>query len=370
MFLQLQELEPKYLREVINVGTELTWASSIFPPAAPRVCWRALGKRIAACREQLMCLCWLPARCVRGSAPWAPTANVPCGPARGEVAPNWSHQEMLGGPAVPCPCWCCWSPARPQDPSQPLPGIAPRTCEHEPHQRVPDEGAVDDVPKPPEVSQDEVVEGGTGLQQVVEARPELSWGRQTRAHGSALDDAALTLLTQPPCGAGAPPGGGLTRGAVSPEVPRPRAVALVAFQADPHAHPLVLAGVIATRVHCGERDREVTGHPRRHRCPEHSWERQKGRKVLPEHPAWGPCAPRAQELANPCKHVSFVNNGNCLGWSLLWHAAALPRPRVLVEGAARGAPSSRHQPWPCRFLRSHLLARVPQLQPPDKGLRG
>lgn len=173
-------------------------------------------------------------------------------------------------PLVPCPCWCCWSPARPQDLSQPLLRITPCTCEHEPHQRVPDEGAVDDVPKPPEVSQDEVVEGGTGLQQVVEARPELGWGRQTRAHGSALDAAALTLLTQPPCGAGAPPGGGLTRGAVSPEVPRPRAVALVAFQADPHAHPLVLAGVIATRVHCGERDREVTGHPRCQGCPENS----------------------------------------------------------------------------------------------------
>lgn len=100
-------------------------------------------------------------------------------------------------PLVPCPYWCCWSPAWPQDLSQPLLRITPCTCEHEPHQRVPDEGAVDDVPKPPEVSQDEVVEGRTGLQQVVEARPELGWGRQTRAHGSALDAAALIPLRQP-----------------------------------------------------------------------------------------------------------------------------------------------------------------------------
>lgn len=347
MFLQLQELEPKYLREVINVGTELTWASSIFPPAAPCVCWRALRKGIAACREQLMCLCWLPARCVRGSAPWAPTANVPCGPARGEVAPNWSHQEMLGGPAVPCPCWCCWSPARPQDLSQSLPGIAPRTCEHEPHQRVPDEGAVDDVPKPPEVSQDEVVEGGTGLQQVVEARPELGWGRQTRAHGSALDAAALTLLTQPPCGARAPPGGGLTRGAVSPEVPRPRAVALVAFQADPHAHPLVLAGVIATRVHCGERDREVTGHPRRHRCPEHSWERKKGRKVLPEHPAWGPVPREPRSWQTPANTTSallimaIVWAGVCFGTRLL-----CPSPMCWWKGLPAGLLPPSSSPGP------------------------
>lgn len=66
------------------------------------------------------------------------------------------------------------SPAKPQNALQPL------TCQHEPHERVPDEGAVDNVPKPLEVGQDEVVEGRTGLQQVVETRPELSWGKQTK----------------------------------------------------------------------------------------------------------------------------------------------------------------------------------------------
>lgn len=90
--------------------------------------------------------------------------------------------------------------------------------------------------------------------------------------------------------------------------------------------------------------------------------------MLPEHHTWGSCAPRARELANPYEHdVSIVNNGNCLGCSLLWQAAALPWPHGRVEGADRWASSSRLQPWPCRFLRSHLLARAPQLQPPDKG---
>lgn len=46
------------------------------------------------------------------------------------------------------------------------PDATPGTCEHEPHQRVSDECAVDDVPEPPEVGEDKVVEGGTGLQQV------------------------------------------------------------------------------------------------------------------------------------------------------------------------------------------------------------
>lgn len=47
---------------------------------------------------------------------------------------------------------------------------------------------------------------------------------------------------------------GLTGGAVGPKVSRPCAVTLISCQADPHAHPLVLAGVIATRIHCGERE--------------------------------------------------------------------------------------------------------------------
>lgn len=55
----------------------------------------------------------------------------------------------------------------------------PLTCQHKPHERVPDEGAVDNVPKPLEVGEDEVVEGRTGLQQVVETCPELSWEKQT-----------------------------------------------------------------------------------------------------------------------------------------------------------------------------------------------
>lgn len=53
---------------------------------------------------------------------------------------------------------------------------------------------------------------------------------------------------------------GLTGGAVGPEVSRPRAVALVSSQADPHAHPLVLAGEIATGIHCGERDMSPSIH--------------------------------------------------------------------------------------------------------------
>lgn len=75
------------------------------------------------------------------------------------------------------------APGAPQDPLQPL------TCKHEPHERVPDEGAVDNVPKPPEVGQDEVVEGRTGLQHVVEARPELGWGRQTRQTAHPANEA-------------------------------------------------------------------------------------------------------------------------------------------------------------------------------------
>lgn len=53
---------------------------------------------------------------------------------------------------------------------------------------------------------------------------------------------------------------GLTGGAVGPEVSRARAVALVSSQADPHAHPLVLAGEIATGIHCGERERSPSSH--------------------------------------------------------------------------------------------------------------
>lgn len=53
---------------------------------------------------------------------------------------------------------------------------------------------------------------------------------------------------------------GLTGGAVGPEVSRPRAVALVSSQADPHAHPLVLAGEIATGIHCGERETSPSIH--------------------------------------------------------------------------------------------------------------
>lgn len=72
--------------------------------------------------------------------------------------------------------------------------LQPLTCEYKPHECVPDAGAVDDVPQPLEVGQDEVVEGRTGLQQVVEARPELSWGDRP---GESLTP--LMMLLTAPC---------------------------------------------------------------------------------------------------------------------------------------------------------------------------
>lgn len=67
----------------------------------------------------------------------------------------------------------------------------------------------------------------------------------------------------PPALAPCPAGRGLTQGAVGPEVPGARAVTLVALQADPHAHALVLAGEVAAGIHC-RREREVGDHARGH----------------------------------------------------------------------------------------------------------
>lgn len=131
------------------------------------------------------------------AAPGPPLLTSPAGRLVGRWPRTGATGRCSAAPLPPARAGAAGVLLGPGDPSQPLPGIAPRTCEHEPHQRVPDEGAVDDVPKPPEVSQDEVVEGGTGLQQVVEARPEFGWGRQTRARRSAPAAAALAPLTQP-----------------------------------------------------------------------------------------------------------------------------------------------------------------------------
>lgn len=153
------------------------------------------------------------------------------------------------------------SPAEPPDPVQPL------TCQHEPHERVPDEGAVDNVPKPLEVGQDEMVEGRAGLQQVVETCPELSWGKQTSHLPHVLSVSAVGSAALAPRGARSR-GEALTGGAVDPVVPCPCAVTLVSSQTDPHTHPLVLAGEIATGIHCRgverERERNIIIQPPHH----------------------------------------------------------------------------------------------------------
>lgn len=174
-------------------------------------------------------------------------------------------------------------------------------------------------------------------------------------------------------------GEALTGGAVDPVVPGPCAVTLVSSQADPHTHPLVLAGEIATGIHCKERKRD-TSPPSHHilhlvapcssrqdTAPPGPAQERRCRAAGAKHcpvvvlsPCLGGCcAPGAPAQDKAVQTAAVNNNSHCQG-RLLWQGPLCSRRPERMERASLGSLPAPARPLPpppsCPACRDEIRA--------------